>query len=221
MPAVKRDYRRQYRRGQAKIQAEATRRLILASARKLMAVRGYGATTMEAIARDAGVAVQTVYANFGTKRAIVLGLFELGQSEGDLLEIAGRFAAETEPGRMLRLAAAYQRRFYADGGDVIKIIYGAGASDPQIAKLEKPADDETRERCARIVRGWAAAGRLREGMSQREAVDVLFTLVDPVVFQRLVTKSGWTPEQYETWLVMACEALLTRATPHAALAAKR
>ena len=56
MTNVKRPYRSPRRREQA----EETRRRILAAARRLFVARGYGGTTMETIADDAGVAVQTV-----------------------------------------------------------------------------------------------------------------------------------------------------------------
>ena len=51
-------------------QALQTRRLISEAARDLFLERGYAATTMDAIAGEAGVAVSTVYAIFKNKRAI-------------------------------------------------------------------------------------------------------------------------------------------------------
>lgn len=212
MSAVKRDYRAQYRRGQAKLLAEGTRRVIVTSARKLFGTRGYGATTLEAIARDAGVAVQTVYANFGNKRAILLELLKLAQSEGQLLAIIGQFVAEKDPVKMLKLAAAFNRTFYEQSGDVYRILRGAAASDPVIAKLEPLAEDDVRGRCAGVVRALARSGRLRKGLTQREGTDLLATLSSPEIFRLLVTRFGWSPAEYETWLLMTFEATVL-ATP--------
>lgn len=208
MPPVKRDYRSQYRRGQAKLLAEGTRRVIVNSARKLFASRGYGATTIEAIARDAGIAVQTVYANFGTKRAILLELLQVAQAQGELLTIVGQFAAEKDPAKMLRLGAAFNRRFYEHAGDVIRILVGAAASDPAIAKLEHLAEEDVRGRCARVVRTWARAGALRKGMTQKEATDLLVAFTSPEIFRLLVTSSDWSPDEYEAWFVVTLESLI-------------
>ena len=208
MSAVKRDYRAQYRRGQAKLLAEGTRRVIVTSARKLFGTHGYGATTLEAIARDAGVAVQTVYANFGTKRAILLAVLQFAESEGNLLSIVGQFMTEKDPVRKFRLALSFNRPFYEQAADVYRILLGASATDPVIAKLEHVAHEDLRQRCAGIVRGLARAGALRKGLNQKEGTDVLTTFAGPDIFRLLVTTSGWSPAEYETWLVMTLEAYL-------------
>src|SRR5918999_730393 len=69
-------------------QALQTRRLIVDAATKLFLERGYGVTTMDAIAAEAGVAVSTVYAIFKNKRAF---LREIKSAWPDL--DAGRAAA--------------------------------------------------------------------------------------------------------------------------------
>ena len=48
----------------------ATRERILAAAHRVFLDAGYGAASMEAIARTAGVAKQTLYAHFGTKAGL-------------------------------------------------------------------------------------------------------------------------------------------------------
>jgi len=221
MGAVKRDYRAQYRRGQARVLIEGTRRVILASARKLFGSRGYGATTLEAIARDAGVAVQTVYANFGTKRAILLEVLKAAEAEGELLSIIGRFVAEKDPVRKLELAAAFNRIFYHQSADVYRILRGASASDPVIAKVEHVADKDLRDRCAGVVRALARSGTLRKGLTQKEAIDVFAMLAGPEIFRQLVTNFGWTPTEYETWLLMTWKAFLLGAPLRPALAQVR
>ncbi|MGH2394330.1 MAG: helix-turn-helix domain-containing protein, partial [Candidatus Limnocylindria bacterium] len=58
--------------------AAATRRRIGEAAFRLFALSGYAATTMEAIAREAGVAVQTVYFTFHTKAAVLIEAMKVG-----------------------------------------------------------------------------------------------------------------------------------------------
>ena len=57
-------------------QALWTRRLIVDAARELFLERGYAATTMDAIAKEAGVAVSTVYAIYKNKRNILRAIRE-------------------------------------------------------------------------------------------------------------------------------------------------
>src|SRR5262245_11953732 len=52
-------------------QARATRRRIIGRARQLFLEQGYAATTVDQIAAAAGVAVQTVYFHFGSKRTVL------------------------------------------------------------------------------------------------------------------------------------------------------
>lgn len=54
--------------------ARATRQCIIGAAEVLFVRDGYTATTIEVIAGEADVAVQTVYAVFGNKRAILIEL---------------------------------------------------------------------------------------------------------------------------------------------------
>lgn len=57
-------------------QAAATRDRIADAARRLFASSGYGSTSIEAIAAEAGVAVRTVYSSFRTKREILSHICE-------------------------------------------------------------------------------------------------------------------------------------------------
>src|SRR5687767_8230835 len=67
--------------------AAATRARMLAAARSLFVARGYTATTMRSIADEAGVAVQTMYFTFATKRAVLSELLDL-EVAGDTAPVA-------------------------------------------------------------------------------------------------------------------------------------
>src|SRR5690348_5623743 len=58
---------RRYHSPRRKEQAAATRDAVLAAARNLFVEEGYRSTTVAGIARQAGVAVDTVYATIGRK----------------------------------------------------------------------------------------------------------------------------------------------------------
>src|ERR671937_2858840 len=73
--AVKR--KRRYESPRRREQAAATRRQILDAAQRLFEQQGYAATTMAAIAREAGVALKTVYVAFETKSGLLRALWHL------------------------------------------------------------------------------------------------------------------------------------------------
>src|SRR2546427_9262148 len=67
-------------------QALETRRAIAHAARSLFAERGYAATSIEAVADEAGVAARTVYATFGTKKVILGAICEEWLAEAGGME---------------------------------------------------------------------------------------------------------------------------------------
>src|SRR6186997_3204021 len=69
--------KRRYESPRRRAQADATKRDILAAAQRLFERQGYAATTMAAIAADAGVALKTVYVTFETKSGLLRALWHL------------------------------------------------------------------------------------------------------------------------------------------------
>lgn len=180
------------------LQAEETRRRIAASARRLFAERGYGSTSIDAIAEDVGVAVRTVYAAFGNKMAILGAICEAWLKEADVLTLVQEASQADQPAQVLALLARASRRQWESGGDILEILQAAGAIDGDIAAL---------------VRGWAGdreagmgiavkrvAPRLKPGLDLKHANAIVRALTAPAVYQSLVGDSAWTARQYEDWL---------------------
>ena len=205
MPDVKRPYHAPHRQRQAR----ATRERIAAAARRLFARDGYAATTIQAIAREAGVAVQTVYATFGTKRAILLALLDAMEAEGGVAELQeATTAAADDPTRQIREWVAFSRRFFERGADLLEVARAAGTADPDVRALGRAGDERRREGARSRVRSWAALGVLRPGLAETEAADVVWALLGPDVFRLLVLECGWPSGRYEAWLEAELEGLL-------------
>src|SRR3954452_22905822 len=64
-------------------QAVATRRRVVDAAGRLFTQHGYAATTLQRVADEAGVAVQTVYFHFGNKRTLLKELVDLASAGDD------------------------------------------------------------------------------------------------------------------------------------------
>src|SRR5689334_2573040 len=75
------------------LQAEQTRRDIIAAARQLFAADGYQATTMKAIGEAAGVSVQTVYDSVGSKASLLLALNDELDNVARIRDLAASLAA--------------------------------------------------------------------------------------------------------------------------------
>ena len=88
-------------------QAKATRAAIVHAAYRLFVADGYAVTTIQAIADEAGVAVQTVYAGFGNKRRVLDEVIEAAIVGDDPTPVADRpeitaLATEPDPRRSRR-----------------------------------------------------------------------------------------------------------------------
>lgn len=181
-----------------KRQALATRRLIAEAARKLFLERGYAATTMDAIAGEAGVAVSTVYAIFKNKRAILREIRMAWHERTQAREINEQAAQEPDPTRRLEMVAHANRRQWEFGGTLVAIYQGAAAADREAAAELEEALRGRRAALDRVV--WGMEGALRPGLGVETAAAILRALCLPEVYRELVDASGWSPDGYEAWL---------------------
>jgi AcrR family transcriptional regulator len=179
-------------------QALWTRRLIVDAARKLFLERGYTATTMEAIAKEADVAVSTVYAIYKNKRAILRAIREAWHEQTHARDINEEASREPDPERRLGMVAYASRRQWEAGGALVAIYLGAAAADREAAAELREALRGRRAALDRIVEGMEAA--LRPGLDAARAADILRTLCQQELYRELVEESGWSPEEYEAWL---------------------
>ena len=128
MSAVKRRYESPLR----KEQAAETRRRLAASARTLFAERGYAGTTIDAIASGAGVAVQTFYGTFGSKRAVLFELLDEVALDADAAALAVALAgAAQSPRAQLELIVEFRVRLFAQAADFLEVVRAARGVDPR------------------------------------------------------------------------------------------
>lgn len=200
--------KRSYRSPKREAQARRTRERIVRAARRLWVKRGFGATTIDAIAAEANVAVQTVYAAFGSKGAILIALLEQLETGagGETLMAELRTAGSAR--EQLTIIASFNRRLFEGGADIIAISLGSAAIDPDVAAWIAEGDRRRRTGQAHLVGAWHAAGALRRSLTSSEAGDVLYTLTSPEVYLLLVKTSGWAPDRYERWLDTTAATLL-------------
>jgi AcrR family transcriptional regulator len=196
----------------------ATRRRMLTAAYRLFCENGYLATTMRAIAAEAGVAVQTLYFTFHTKGAI------LGETLG--AAIVG-FDRWTKPPREPLDAAQGLKQFHdwwhdfeaaQDARDALAIFVDnctevlrrvspinaamqAAASDPDVAAVKDLAERRRVDSYRETVRTLRRKNHgLRHGLSEARATDIVLVLLSAEVYQLLASGRGWSPAECTRFL---------------------
>jgi AcrR family transcriptional regulator len=193
--------RRTYNGALRREQAEMTRGRILDAARRLLKSGTYSSVTMEDIAREAGVAYQTVYGVFGTKLRLAQGLIDSGFPHvADALKLFDQLGPSYDPELGLRMNAHVSRLIYELCADLLRFMRESG--DPDL--LARYREREEQRLMGMIRYGVPAqldrSGRLRSGISPSEAVAVIWALSGPDQYTQLVFERGWTPARYEEWL---------------------
>lgn len=204
MTAVKRTYRSPIREARA----SRTRASIVEAAGHLIGTGGLAGTTVDAIAAEAGVSVQTVYATFGSKSGVLLALLDRLEVEADPARLARDLERATDPPAQARAIAGYHRRLFERGADVIAATVGSIATDPDIAEHVRTGHDRRRAGQRDLVRAWHRDGALREGVGATEALDIVWALTSPELYLLHVRGSGWSPARYERWVAATIGALV-------------
>ncbi|MFF6881432.1 TetR/AcrR family transcriptional regulator [Streptomyces sp. NPDC012474] len=161
--------------------------------------RGWAATTVRDVAREAGVSEPTVYAAYGNKPGLTRALADAADLSADVPQlVAALKSPTTDPARQLAAMAGYDRRLYERAGDVITLVREAGRSEPDLATLyddSRRRGDRTR---VRVFSSWPP-GVLRTGLDVPSAVDVYAALCNIDVYAVLTGKRGWSPDRVEQW----------------------
>ena len=194
--------------------ARATRIRVLDAAQALFIERGYGATTIDAIAERADVSSETIYSTFGNKRSLLSQLVDASIA-GDVKatpilerDWVQEIREEPDPRRRLRMLAAQGRAILERRSVIDEIVRGAASTDPDIAALRdlgKAQRFAGQRELLRIVVGSTA---LREGMDLETAADILYAVGSPETYRLLVVDRRWSGSRFERWYGDTLERLL-------------
>ena len=201
--------RRRYDSPYRRAQAVRTRRAILDAAARFFADRGYLATSLNEIAKAAGISLKTVQAVFGTKAKLFADLVDRAIAGDDALTpVAERdwfriMLAEPDPREQLRLHARNSRHVKHRAGALLEALHRSAQSDAEIAARWTRMQDEFLENQALIARSLASKGALRPDLDLRAAAEQLWTLNHPTLYYLLVHERGWSEDRYEQWLADA------------------
>jgi AcrR family transcriptional regulator len=185
---------RPYQLGRRQEATDQTRARILAAARELLAApEGYAGFTIDAVARQAGVARMTVYYQFTSKVGLLEALSDDLAARGHM-EHMGRVFMQVDPLDSVAEMAAVFASFWGADRAATRRMRNLGGIDPEVGQVVHDRDERRRHIASVIV------GRLTEryGRPLPEqadgARDLLFTLTSFETFDSLAGPDR-TPEE--------------------------
>jgi AcrR family transcriptional regulator len=203
--------RRSYDATRRRASAEQRRVRILQTARHLFGRHGYGATSIERIAHEAGVAAPTVYAIYCSKRALLFALLDQADIQADVAGFLRDLnAAKREPRTQLRRLVSFTCRFFTQAADIVEIARGAGSTNEDLLALWREGEERRFRSHAPLIDNWHRAGALRKDLRAAEALDVLWAMTGADNYRLFVVERNWSAESYEAWLGETLQRLLFR-----------
>jgi len=196
-------------------QARRTRQAVVIAARELFLAQGYAATTIDAIAEAAHVSRRTVFNSAGGKSVLLKLAFDwaiVGDDEpvalADRPEVKA-VRAEQDPCRALMGWAQLVSNVSARVAPISEVAAVAADSDPAAAELLASFDRSRMLGAAEFIEHLASLGDgLAPGVTQQQAADVCWALMDGHVYRRLVSDRGWTAAQFTQWLYQSVAAIV-------------
>jgi AcrR family transcriptional regulator len=216
MPAaVKRT--RKYDASRRQEQARATRLAITRAAQRLFVEQGYGRTTMNDVAAEAGVSVETVYAAFRNKPTLLARVWDItiGGDDEEVVfherpEIRA-IRAEPDLARRLELHARMVTATARRIAPFLLALQGAAGSEPAAAAM---LDEIGRQRLAGLsVMAHEAAATGQLAVSEEQCRDIVWAFTDGMLWHRLVIERGWSDDRFATWLGQMWVAMLVADKP--------
>lgn len=193
-------------------QARRHRDAIIEAAERRFLSDGYATTTIAAIARDAGVSVDTIYKSFGGKPGLIRAV------RARALEGQGPIPAEQRSDDLHTVSLDARTIIEAWGaltaevaprvGPILLLIRSAAATDPEVHTLLEEMDADRLRRMTENARRLRVAGHLRKGVTLAQAADVLWTYSAPELYELMVVRRGWKPRRYGRFIGAAMIAAL-------------
>ncbi len=194
--------------------AEASRQIVMERARHLLLTQGFGGTTVAEVAAASGVSPETIYKTFGGKAGLVRAIQKqsLLGSKHLAAEQRSEWAQETAEDPLMLM-----HHFGQLAAEVSPLVVpinllirdAAMTGDTGMAALLQEVDEARHSRMLRNARHLLDRGFLREDVSAEQAADVMFACTTPELFETLVTKRGWTAEQFGTFVASTLAANLS------------
>jgi AcrR family transcriptional regulator len=192
--------KRRYRSPLRDQRAAETKAALLDAARRLFLANGWAKTGMRDVAGEAGVATETLYSYFSSKRALLHAVMDIAVvGDEQPVSVAERpgFAAMGVGSRRdrIRAAASLLAGIQVRTAAFATLLREAAATDGDIAEMLTATRERQRadvEGALRLIIGRPPTSKERDGV---------WALTSPELYVLLVDVSGWSLDEYEEWMV--------------------
>jgi AcrR family transcriptional regulator len=180
--------------------ADETRARILDAATRLFVDKGYGKVTVNDIAREAGVAVPTVYASTGGKTAILGTIIDEAVRDPVVDETLAAVRKATDAREVINLIANGTRVDNERYRDIIEVNRTAAAVDETATEILERSNRMYRQALAAALPRLREMNALQDQMTDQRATDLLWYYFGHRSWQTLVGELGWPWDDAEEWL---------------------
>ena len=205
--------RRAYDASKRRADALARRATVLAAARELFVRDGFVATTVGAVAERAGVSRETVYKNFGGKPGLVRSLHDdltTGGGSDSPYARSDSLRSLTDPYEIIRGWSRLATEVAPGLSPVLLLVRDAALVQPDLGDLLDELDEARHRRMSQNAQFLHNAGHLRDGVTAREAADLMWTVTSPEMYELLVLRRGWSVDSYADHVFHIVAGLLAR-----------
>ncbi len=192
------------------VAAAETRREILRAARRLFAEHGFASTSVQQIAEESGVAVQTIYSSVGSKAALVLALNDLIDEEADVAGLGADLLKETDPAQLIAKGVHLTRQLNERCGDLIRVLMSAEPAEPDAAAALTDGMRRHEQGASQLAQRLAALGALGVGTTPEQAGVAFSMMTSAASWRQLTYGAGWTFDEAEAWLTASLAHLLLK-----------
>lgn len=186
--------------------AQSTRLAAIQAAARLFADHGFVATSLEDVAKEAGVSRATIFTSVGGKADLLKAAYDVAVvGDDEPVPLPQRPWAQAvrdtpDPERMIDGYAHMITEVSGRVASVYEAMRGAAAADAEARALLERMRSERRGGAAGFIGFLVARAALRKGLDKTRAADVVWVLNDPGLYHLLVHDRGWTPVQFQQWL---------------------
>jgi len=174
--------------------------MVLDAAQRQFLDAGYALTTVAAIAREAGVSVETIYKAFGGKSGLVRAIYERGLTGRGPVAAFERSdemrEREADPAEIMRNWGALTAEVASVVTPIRLLIRAAAGTDAEMSSLLEDGDNERLDRARHHAEFLADRGFIRAGISLAKATDVLWTCSSVEIYEMLMLKRGWSATEF-------------------------
>ncbi len=208
--------KRSYKSDLRATQADATRQAILAAAARVCRIGGWPNATIVAIAKEAGVSKETVYAVFGNKVALIGEMVKAHVAD----TIPGRHFLDEERPRAIRAAtsrarqvelwATYLAEILERVAPLMAVVRTGAEAEAEMDQLYRTLHKGRRANLALIAESILSGKDLKPGWTVKAATDLLWQLARPELFTLMTQVGGYSTSSFAAWLSAMLNARLRR-----------